>query len=220
MTHSKTVGRLEQVLSEGGFAVTAETTPPLTADPATVVARTAPLVGLVHGVNVTDGAGARAHLGNFAAAHFMQAENGLEAVMQFTTRDRNKLALERDLLAVSGFSIPNILCLSGDPLANGDEPEATAVNDIDASGLVAVATMMRDQGILPSGRKIVPPPSYFVGVADMPIDPGDDWQPTRLLSKIETGADFAQTQFCFDMEVWAAISRVYMMPVSRNACRC
>ena len=201
MTHSKTVGRLEQVLSEGGFAVTAETTPPLTAEPATVVALTAPLVGLVHGVNVTDGAGARAHLGNFAAAHFMQAENGLEAVMQFTTRDRNKLALERDLLAVSGFSIPNILCLSGDPLANGDEPEATAVNDIDASGLVAVATMMRDQGILPSGRKIVPPPSYFVGVADMPIDPGDDWQPTRLLSKIETGADFAQTQFCFDMEV-------------------
>jgi methylenetetrahydrofolate reductase (NADPH) len=201
MSQSMETGLLEDVLGKGGFAVTAETTPPLTADPGSVVTRTAPLIGLVHGVNVTDGAGARAHLSNFAAAHFMQAENGLEAVMQFTTRDRNKLALERDLLGVGGFSIPNILCLSGDPLTNGDEPGATAVNDIDASGLVAVATMMRDRGILPSGRKILIPPRYFVGVADMPLDPGDDWQPTRLLSKIETGADFAQTQFCFDMEI-------------------
>ena len=195
MTDSKSSGRLERVLAEGGFAITAETTPPLTADPAKVVQRTAPLVDLVHAVNVTDGAGAKAHLSSFAAAHFMQAENGLEAVMQFTTRDRNKLALERDLLGVSGFAVPNVLCLSGDPLTNGDEPEASA------SGLVQLATAMRDQGKLPSGREIKPAPRYFVGVADMPIDPAPDWRPDRLMSKIETGADFAQTQFCFDVEI-------------------
>lgn len=194
-------GRLERVLTEGGFAITAETTPPLSADPAKVVQRTADLKGLVHAVNVTDGAGARAHLSSFAAAYFMQRENDLEAVLQFTTRDRNKLALERDLLGVSGFAIPNVLCLSGDPLSKGDEPEATAVNDIDSAGLVATAAMMRDQAQLPSGREIEPPPRYFIGVADMPIDPSADWQPKNLMAKIEAGADFAQTQFCFDMAV-------------------
>jgi len=201
MTHLKSSGRLERVLHDGGFAITAETTPPLTADPMKVVERTSVLSGLVHAVNVTDGAGARAHLCSFAAAHFMQAENGLEAVMQFTTRDRNKLALERDLLGVAGFAIPNVLCLSGDPLANGDEPDASAVNDVDSSGLVRLATGLRDQGKLPSGREIETPPRYFVGVADMPIDPPADWQPTGLLNKIEAGADFAQTQFCFDTEI-------------------
>jgi methylenetetrahydrofolate reductase (NADPH) len=94
-----------------------------------------------------------------------------------------------------------VLCLSGDPLANGDEPEASAVHDMDASGLVQLATAMRDQGRLPSGREIKPAPRYFVGVADMPIDPAPDWKPDRLLSKMETGADFAQTQFCFDTEI-------------------
>lgn len=197
----KSSGRLEHVLAEGGFAITAETTPPLTTDPAKVVRRTADLKGLVHAVNVTDGAGARAHLSSFAAAYFMQRENGLEAVLQFTTRDRNKLAMERDLLGVAGFGIPNVLCLSGDPVTIGDEPEATAVNDVDSSGLVALATRMRDDGTLPSGRAIDPPPRYFVGVADMPIDPPAGWEPKSLMGKIAAGADFAQTQFCFDTEV-------------------
>ena len=201
MKYPQTSGRLAGVLGQGGFAITSETTPPLTADPSVVVKRTAPLAGLVHAVNVTDGAGARAHLSSFAAAHFMQAEHGLEGVMQFTTRDRNKLALERELLGVAGFAIPNVLCLSGDPLSKGDEPEATAVNDVDSAGLVAIATQMREEGLLPSGREIKPPPQYFIGVADTPIDPADDWRPTSLMAKIEAGADFAQTQFCFDTEI-------------------
>ncbi len=201
MNYPKKTGLLAGVLGKGSFAITSETTPPLTSDPSVVVQRTAPLAGIVHAVNITDGAGARAHLSSFAAAHFMQAEHGLEGVMQFTTRDRNKLALERDLLGVAGFAIPNILCLSGDPISNGDEPEATAVNDVDSAGLVAVAMQMREDGLLPSGRKIKPPPQYFIGVADMPIDPPDDWAPTNLLAKIAAGADFAQTQFCFDTEI-------------------
>ena len=201
MRYPKSAGRLAQTLGEGGFAFTAETTPPLTADPAVIVERTAPLAGLVHAVNVTDGAGARAHLSSFAAAHFMQSNNDLQAVMQFTTRDRNKLALERDLLGVAGFAVPNDLCLSGDPLSKGDEPEASAVNDLDSAGLVALAARMRDQGDLPSGRTIEPAPNYFIGAADMPLEPAEDWRPLGLIAKLEAGADFVQTQFCFDMEV-------------------
>ena len=100
--------------------------------------------------------------------------------------------MERDLLGVTGFAIPNILCLTGDPISRGDEPKATAVNDVDSAGLVAVARRMRDEGLLPSGREIKPPPRYFIGVADMPFDPTDDWRPTNLLAKIAAGADFAQ----------------------------
>jgi methylenetetrahydrofolate reductase (NADPH) len=196
-------GRLARVLREGGFAITAETTPPLTADPAKVVARTAPLKGLVHAVNVTDGAGARAHLSSLAAAYFMAVENDLEAVLQFTTRDRNKLALERDLLGASAFGVPNILCLSGDPIDKGDEPTATAVNDIDSTGLVKLAAGLRDDGKLPSERAIEPPPDYLIGVADAPLDPPEGWAPKSLLGKLAAGADFAQTQFCFDTAVLA-----------------
>ena len=197
----KSSGRLERVLAEGGFAITAETTPALTTDAKKIAERTADLKGLVDAVNVTDGAGARAHLSSLAAAHFMLRENAIEAVVQFTTRDRNKLALERDLLGAAALGMPNVLCLSGDPITIGDEPEATAVNDLDSRGLVALATALRDEGKLPSGREIDAPPRYFVGAADMPIDPPDGWKPTGLEAKIAAGADFVQTQFCFDMEV-------------------
>ncbi len=197
----KSSGRLERVLAEGGFAITAETTPALTTDAKKIAERTADLKGLVDAVNVTDGAGARAHLSSLAAAHFMLRENAIEAVVQFTTRDRNKLALERDLLGAAALGMPNVLCLSGDPITIGDEPEATAVNDLDSRGLVALATALRDEGKLPSGREIDAPPRYFVGAADMPIDPPDGWEPTGLEAKIAAGADFVQTQFCFDMEV-------------------
>ena len=191
-------GRLQQVLWRGDFAITAETTPPLTADPSEVVARTEPLCDLVDAVNITDGAGARAHLSGLAAAYFMARDNGLEAVLQFTTRDRNKLALERDLLGAGAFGVPNVLCLSGDPIQKGDEPEATAVNDLDSTGLVGLAALLRDDGRLPSGREIMVPPRYLIGVADTPLDPPTDWRPAGLERKIAAGADFVQCQFCFD----------------------
>ncbi len=194
-------GRLAAAFAEGRFAITAETTPPLTTDPMRVVERTAPLAGLVEAVNVTDGAGARAHLASSAAAYFMTRENGIEAVLQFTTRDRNTLALERDLIGATAFAIPNILCLSGDPVERGDAPEAKAVNDLDSTGLVALAVSLRDEGRLPSGREITPPPAYLVGAADAPLDPSADWRPNGLAAKVAAGASFVQTQFCFDMEL-------------------
>ena len=123
--------------------------------------------------------------------------------MQFTTRDRNTLALERDLIGATAFGIPNILCLSGDPVHIGDAPDAKAVNDLDSTGLVGLAAAMRDEGKLPSGREITPPPAYLVGAADAPLDPEPDWRPTSLAGKVAAGASFVQTQFCFDLELLA-----------------
>lgn len=177
MNCPKKLGRLARVLGQENFAITSETTPPLTSDPSIVVKRMAPFVGLVHAFNVTDGAGTWVHLTSFATAHFMQVENGLEG----------------DLLGVAGFAIPNVLRLSGDLNTKSAEPAATTVNDLDSAGRVAVAMRMREDGLLPSGRKIKPQLQYFIGVVDMPIDPANDWRPTNLLAKIAAGADFAQT---------------------------
>lgn len=199
-TAHKSSGGLEHRLRSGSFVVTAETTPPLTTDAYQVVDRVAPLKGLVDAINVTDGAGARAHLSSLvAAARMLQA--GFEPVLQFTTRDRNTLALERDVLGAAAFSIPNMLVIGGDPIERGDAPEATAINDLDSKGLVGLVALMRDQAKLPSGREITPPPRLFVGVADTPVDPPAGWQPHSLLAKIGEGADFVQTQFCFDIEI-------------------
>lgn len=197
---AKSPGQLERLLKAGVFVVTAETTPALTADPEAVVSRVAPLRGIADAVNVTDGAGARAHLSSAAAARFL-VEAGVEPVLQFTSRDRNKLALESGLLGAAALGVPNLLCLGGDPLEKGDEPEATAVYDVDSAGLTALAAQLRDTAMLPSERKIVVPPRYFIGVADTPLDPPADWAPTGLRRKLDAGADFAQTQFCFDVDV-------------------
>lgn len=196
----RSTGQLERLLRAGSFAVTAETTPALTTDPYLVVDRVAPLKGLADAVNVTDGAGARAHLSSLvAAAKMLQA--GIEPVLQFTTRDRNTLALERDVLGAAAFNIPNMLVIGGDPVERGDAPNASAVNDLDSKGLVALVAQMRDRGTLPSGREIAPPPRLMVGVADTPVDPPAGWQPHGLQAKIAAGADFVQTQFCFDIDI-------------------
>src|SRR5690606_3861072 len=196
----ETMGILGRVLGAGQFAVTAETTPPLGCDPEAVVAAVAPLQGLADAVNVTDGAGARAHAASLAVARLL-AEAGIEPVLQLNSRDRNALLIQRDLLGAAMLGIPNVLCLSGDPIGIGDEPEASAVYDLDSVGEVAVAAMLRDQGRLRSGRKIDPPPRYLIGVADTPVDPPAGWRPDSLLRKVDAGADFVQTQFCFDVGI-------------------
>jgi len=196
------VSGLEARLGTGDFVITAETSPPLGTDVNAVLDRVAPLKGLVDAVNVTDGAGARAHLSAHVAAQQLLL-GGFEPVLQFTTRDRNKLALERDLLGATAIGAHNILCLSGDPITRGDEPEASEVNDLDSAGLVALAHLMREERRLPSGREIAGAPHYFIGVADTPVEPGDDFHPGSLLHKLEWGAQFIQTQFCFDAALFA-----------------
>jgi methylenetetrahydrofolate reductase (NADPH) len=200
----RSCGRLEATLRRGQFAVTAETTPPDSADGAVVLERVAALRGRVDAINVTDGAGARVHMSAFACAAIL-ARDGVEPVLQFTVRDRNRLALQGDLIGAAALGIPNILCLHGDDPGTGDQPEAKPVYDLDSRSLIATARRLRE-GVLPCGRKVVPPPRMFIGAADAPRDPAGDWKPDGILAKIDAGADFFQTQYCFDM----AMLRRYM----------
>lgn len=192
--------RLERVLRAGAFAVTAETVPPLSGDANAVLEVAAPLRRLVDAVNVTDGAGARVHLSALAAAAIL-AREGIEPVLQFTCRDRNRLALQADLLGAAALGVRNVLCLRGDDPSAGDQPEAKAVFDLDSAELIATAAAMRDAGRLPSGRAIEAPPRFFIGAVDTPIDPAPDWSPDSLRNKLDRGADFVQTQLCFDFHV-------------------
>ncbi len=190
--------QLQRKLSAGEFVVTAEVTPPLSADAAVLLAKAAPLRGRVDAVNVTDAAGARTAMSSFAAAAILAGE-GIEPVLQITCRDRNRIALACDLLGAAAQGIENLLILHGDEPAGGDQPDAAPVYDLDSRAVISLARQMRDDAMLPSERKIEPPPHFFIGAADTPRDPEADWQPKGLEAKAAAGADFVQTQFCFDL---------------------
>ena len=188
---------LQSRLRSGQFVVTAEITPPVSTDPAEFLKRALPLKGLVTAVNVTDGAGAKVHLSSLAASHFL-VQAGIEPILQMTCRDRNRLALQGDLLGAAALGIHNILMLAGDNPSAGDQPEAKAVHDLDSKGLISLAHRMRSQKTLPSGTAIEGEIDLFIGAADIPVDPPADWNPKGLFVKAEAGADFVQTQFCMD----------------------
>jgi methylenetetrahydrofolate reductase (NADPH) len=194
------MSRLQHILESGQFAVTAEVTPPASSDLAELLAKAAPLKGLADAVNVTDGAGARAHLESTVAASVL-LQNGIEPILQLTCRDRNRIALQSQLLAAAALGVTNLLVLKGDDPSKGDQPEAKAVFDLDSAGLAATAVAMRDHGRLPHGRAVGGSAAFFVGVADAPIDPPPGWTPASLIKKVEAGAQFAQTQFCMDAEI-------------------
>ena len=191
---------LQTRLRSGQFVVTAEITPSVSTDPAEFLRRALPLKGLVSAINVTDGAGAKVHLSSLAAAHFL-VTSGLEPIFQMTCRDRNRLALQGDLLGAASLGIHNILVLAGDDPKVGDQPEAKAVYDVDSRGLIAMARAMRDTRELPSGTAIDGTLDLFIGAADVPVDPPADWSPKGLFAKAQAGADFVQTQFCMDIGV-------------------
>ena len=188
---------LRDCLAAGRFAFTAEIAPPLTADPQSLRALAAPLRGLADALNVTDGAGARTAMSSLAAAAILQ-EAGFETVLQMTCRDRNRIALAGDLLGASALGVRNLLVLHGDDPARGDTPDAKPVYDLDSREVIRLARHMRDEGTVPSGRAIQVPPRYMIGAADTPHDPAPNWRPHRLAAKQEAGAEFVQTQFCFD----------------------
>jgi methylenetetrahydrofolate reductase (NADPH) len=204
-------GALERRLRAGEFAITAEITPPLSADPRDLMVRALPLRGHADAVNVTDGAGARAHLDTLTAAALL-VRGGLEPVLQLTCRDRNRIALQSLLLGAAAQGISNLLALRGDDPSAGDQPDAKAVFDLDASALLRTAAVMRDRGELPPARAVKGRIEFFLGAADMPIDPAAEWQPTSLLRKLEAGAQFIQTQFCMD----AALLRRYIARLAEH----
>jgi methylenetetrahydrofolate reductase (NADPH) len=155
------------------------------------------LKGLVDAVNVTDGANARVHVAALVAARMLR-EAGVEPILQMTCRDRNRIALQGDLLGAAALGIENILMMRGDDPAAGDQPDAKPVFDLDVIGLMQIAVGIRDRGELPSGREVDGPAPFFLGAADVPTDPPPGWKPERLREKIEAGAEFAQTQICMD----------------------
>jgi methylenetetrahydrofolate reductase (NADPH) len=198
-------------LQAGRFVVTAEIVPPVACDRAPLAPKIQALKGLADAVNVTDGAGARAHMGSLAAAVLL-LEAGVEPILQLTCRDRNRLALQGDLLAAATLGIENLLLLRGDDPAAGDQPDAKPVFDLDTSTLTTVARDLRDHQKLMSGQRVLGKANFFLGTADTPIDPPAGWRPVRLAAKIAAGAQFAQTQFCMD----PAVARRYARCLADN----
>jgi methylenetetrahydrofolate reductase (NADPH) len=205
--HSSTPlpGTLQERLGRGRFIITAELVPPLSCDAQELLRKAAALKGVADAVNVTDGAGARAHMSAFAAASLLLPA-GIDPILQITCRDQNRLSLQGELMGAAALGIRNLLLLSGDDPKSGDQPETKAVFDVDSKTLIETARQLRDEGTLPTGRKVGGRAEFFIGAADLPIDPPAGWQPNALAAKINAGAQFAQTQFCMD----AAIVRRYV----------
>ena len=189
---------LQQKLLDKAFVYTAETTPPDASNKETLLKNVMPLKGVADAVNVTDSPGAKAHMSSLTAAIIL-AQNGIDPILQLTVRDRNRLALQGDLIGASALGVNNILCLKGDDPKNGDQPETKIVNDIDSLTLVSTANMMRKEKKLPSGRVIDPSPKLFIGGAEVPTQGKPN--PEKILEKINKGVDFFQTQYVFDAKL-------------------
>src|SRR5690349_13113890 len=198
-------GTLRERLRAGQFVMTAELVPPLGCDAQELLRKAAALKGVADAVNVTDGAGARAHMSALAGASLL-FRAGIEPILQMTCRDKNRLALQSEMMGAAALGIRNLLLLSGDDPKSGDQPETKPVFDVDSRTLIETARRLREDAKLPTGRKVSGKADFFIGAADMPIDPPDGWEPKGLAAKIAAGAQFAQTQFCMD----AAIVRRYV----------
>lgn len=189
---------LERLLASGEFVVTAEFSPPDSADPADVHARLAPFMGNVDALNVTDASGANCHMSSLGVSVLL-LQAGCEPVMQISCRDRNRIAIQGDILGAAALGVRNVVCLTGDNVANGDHPGAKHVGDLDAVSLLDTLRTMRDEGRYLSGRKLAAPPRLYLGAADNPFAPPLDARVARLRKKITAGAQFVQTQYCFDI---------------------
>jgi methylenetetrahydrofolate reductase (NADPH) len=191
--------RLERALRSGRFAVTAELDAPDSADPQDVYRNAMVLSKCCHAINATDGAGANCHMSSIGCCALL-TRAGYETVLQVNCRDRNRIAIQGNLLGAAAMGVQNVLCITGDDVSVGDQPGAKRVFGMDSIHLLRTARMMRDQGVFLSGRRITTPPRLFLGAVASPCAPPYDWRPERLAKKVEAGADFIQTQFCFNVE--------------------
>ena len=197
--------RLERILRAGRFAVTAEVVPPKAADPEAVRAQARAISGYADAANVTDSPKSSAHMSSVAGSAIVAAE-GVEPVVQLACRDRNRIALTGDLLGAWAVGARNLLCLTGDPVAGGDDPAAAEVHDLDVLELVRLAVRLREEGRTLADAEVTPAPRYFVGVADVPL--AAEYDVGRLEAKADAGADFVQTQIVYDLDAvgtWAEL---------------
>ena len=193
-------GTLERLLREGVFAVTAEISPPDSADPHEVYERASVFDGYVDAMNATDGSGGNCHMSSIGMCSLL-ARRGYDMVMQMTCRDRNRIAIQSDVLGAAAMGVANILCLTGDGVEGGDHPEAKPVFDVDSMSMLSMLKGMRDDSQYLSGRKLTEPPHVMLGAAENPFAPPLDDRLLRLEKKVTAGAQFVQTQYCFDMEI-------------------
>jgi len=194
----KSDGRLEKVLRAGLFAVTAELDPPDSADPHEVYDAALVLSQVCDAINATDASGAHCHMSSVAICALL-TRAGYTPVLQVSCRDRNRIAIQGDVLGAAAMGVHNVLCLTGDDVSVGDQPEAKRVFDFDSLQLLHTIRTMRDEGVYLSGRELSVRPRLFLGAASNPFGPPVDWRPHRLAKKIEAGADFIQSQYCFDV---------------------
>ena len=195
----KAESRLKKVLNKGHFAVTAECGPPKGADPEAIRKKGKILKGAVDSVNVTDNQTGVVRLCSLAACAILR-EEGLDPVLQMVTRDRNRIALQSDILGASALGIRNILCLSGDHQSFGNQPDAKGVFDIDSVQLVAAVRQMRDTGKILGGEELSLAPELFIGAVENPFAEPFAFRAIRLAKKIAAGAEFIQTQCIYNLE--------------------
>lgn len=189
--------RLKKVLQRGLFAVTAECGPPKGADPKAIEKKGKMLKGFVDSVNVTDNQTGVVRLSSLAACAIL-VQNGLDPILQMVTRDRNRIALQSDILGASSLNIRNILCLSGDHQSFGNQPQAKGVFDIDSMQLIQLVRHMRDEGVVLGGEKLTEPPRLFVGAVENPFADPLSYRVLRLEKKVVAGAEFIQTQCVYN----------------------
>ncbi len=199
MNDYKSESNLEKVLRSGQFAFTGECGPPQGANVEVLKEKAGHLKGCVDAVNVTDNQTAVVRMSSWAASLILLQE-GLEPNFQMVCRDRNRLAIQSDILGVSAHGIRNMLCLSGDHQKFGNHPEAKNVFDIDSIQLIHTVRTMRDEGKFLNGQDIDVPPKLFIGAASNPFAEPFEFRVHRLAKKIAAGADFIQTQCIYNMD--------------------
>ncbi len=195
----RTESRLEKILAAGHLAVTSECGPPRGALPDKVREKGRYLEGIVDAINVTDNQTAMVRMSSLAASVILKQE-GLNPLFQMVTRDRNRLAMQADIIGAYSLGIDTMLCLSGDHTKFGDHPMAMNVHDIDSIQLIQMVKAMRDEGKFQGGAEIKGPPRMFIGAAANPFADPFELRVLRLAKKINAGADFIQTQCIFNVE--------------------
>jgi methylenetetrahydrofolate reductase (NADPH) len=195
----KDISILKSVLEKGEFAVTAECGPPKGADPESVLKKAEILRGKIDSINVTDNQTAIVRMSSLAACSLIKSA-GMDPVLQMVVRDRNRIALQSDILGASAMGIRNVLCLSGDHQKFGNQPQAAGVFDLDSIQLIKTVKDMRDEGKIIGGEPLTKAPDMFIGAAANPFADPLAFRVVRLAKKIAAGADFIQTQCIYNMD--------------------
>ncbi len=193
------LSKLEALLKTGQFVVCAELEPPQSANAEAIYRKIEFYRGVVDAINVTDSASAVVRMSSLAVSTMLVRE-GLEPVLQMTCRDRNRIALQSDILGAAGLGVRNVLCLTGDHQTLGDHPSAKGVFDLDACNFLRMVRRMRDDKRFFSGGEIKTEPRIFIGAGANPFAEPFEWRISHLAKKIDAGAEFVQTQCIFDLE--------------------